>query len=1278
MPKESKSPSVWEADLRRLAATGAQNLGKGGTPSAGTFAYEKYHKILKCKKHGFKKGVQRGIGSFFGSSHHDSDGCSCGYHVLPSQSGRFKPNKKRGNTIPNPYQKQLKTMVNVQPAASTPNPRRIVPGASFVTTPSAISVSDSGSPSDYSISASPMLPSPVSPPMDNTVYSTGSCLPRARWTGSTSSNDSKTITSQGYGVNDVRGVIRLVDTCRMAHCTAPKCLFERRETVPPPKPSYYHYSHQCEYVDLLLFGPTGGRCPACKGADLIYPRLTKAKFVHRFGDFPYEALGVEVKCQTCSMFTSTLNQDYIMSLPLHLRNQMQFISRGKSDGIDMCFVQLLRTGSQMSPLIRQHRNLLWKRHSTIRSAYIIRASEAVRNSQNAARFGGGIGATKPLRKFSPFEDIPERWVPNHSQLLRAFLYDFEYQKPALLREMQTIRSTQSLAADHQRKVAKRVKGTDNGRMSFVVVGDAGLILNYVFVPSTANYWSNAALDEVVKRHGDSCPKTLWVDCGCCNGKLGCDRKKKAGAAFWTTHLVERLDPLHVLMRITRACCQEHVRYRRFVHYMRLSLFVRHPDDLKALRIAQERSGLVLSAKERKSDESTYCRRMVATGSDLATRWLKIMMRFIRLDNIAQERSTAGPNLLQTLQRADMAYPLMTHQVQDMIKQQVVHCLNGCLDGDDTVTHVHVGKRKYRSTSTELDVYQSRSGTCGCETWHSSIDRAFYNLMAVRPALADAIALWRVTAFNRRKLVKMNHRDVLPEGVSCLDSESSLVLTEEEAKALPNVYFGFDYYNKVLSDFDKEKYEANGGGTNDAVPVLVENDTEVAEDDPANDAVAVDEIAAAEMLDLELANDDDDLATLFTDDDVVSLPAPTAADAEGVDPQLLQQELDLLELEIGATDTGHTARILLAELERNRNGAKVVNISRVPLSETSIESPSEGISLQKSGVSPRKAVHKKAAFASVSKPMHPDYNEDTREAFTEEYLKVAGKKKAATDEDMRTITTNYNKRALENSRCIAEDIDDSSKGLFQVQFPEARAWIKAQESQKDEPARQLLMTGESLDIRLLMDKDVNDATNDPSLVRINTTKRLSEVSLLDKRVKRRPTSGTTKASVASLPQHFQQRRHFCLICKKLIGAVSATSHPKGECPDAGQINDGKFNDDDDAEVVGELTVGVGETEEMIQRKVRAVAKLDQQRIQRQEDNHGRKSSGQPLAGWMKCQYCERYVKRKNDGHIFDGKTTMFCQFADPKSLWDDLKREEREYNAAKAKRSRERQLKNTLL
>ena len=63
------------------------------------------------------------------------------------------------------------------------------------------------------------------------------------------------------------------------------------------------------------------------------------------------------------------------------------------------------------------------------------------------------------------------WVAKAAMLMKAYIRDYLSVRPELCREMASLRSVQSLAADHQAKVVKHAKGGD-AEQTFAVVGDS--------------------------------------------------------------------------------------------------------------------------------------------------------------------------------------------------------------------------------------------------------------------------------------------------------------------------------------------------------------------------------------------------------------------------------------------------------------------------------------------------------------------------------------------------------------------------------------------------------------------------------------------------------------------------------------------------------------------------------------------------------------------------------------------------------------------------------------
>ena len=96
------------------------------------------------------------------------------------------------------------------------------------------------------------------------------------------------------------------------------------------------------------------------------------------------------------------------------------------------------------------------------------------------------------------------------------------------------------------------------------MGDFGLILNYVVVRNISYEWIHVCMDEILQRHGTAHPNYLFVDVGCCHGKLiplKKGEKKKVSHHAWENVFIKKLDGCHMIMRIIRECNAEHLRVR---------------------------------------------------------------------------------------------------------------------------------------------------------------------------------------------------------------------------------------------------------------------------------------------------------------------------------------------------------------------------------------------------------------------------------------------------------------------------------------------------------------------------------------------------------------------------------------------------------------------------------------------------------------------------------------------------------------------------------------------
>ena len=188
-----------------------------------------------------------------------------------------------------------------------------------------------------------------------------------------------------------------------------------------------------------------------------------------------------------------------------------------------------------------------------------------------------------------------------------------------------------------KKVKSDAASGELGGQAYTICDDLGLILNYVVVPDTGETWVHDALDEVVTRHGINCPKTLFVDCNCCNGKLKSEAAPRSaeascsvGLRLWQKVLVKKLDGLHCIMRVTREVNAEHPRAAGFARKLSRAIYTKCPDDLQALTEARENAGLYLSEKEKKSDR-VYIRTQIAPGPRCAANFLIILKEESALD-----------------------------------------------------------------------------------------------------------------------------------------------------------------------------------------------------------------------------------------------------------------------------------------------------------------------------------------------------------------------------------------------------------------------------------------------------------------------------------------------------------------------------------------------------------------------------------------------------------------------------------------------------------------------
>ncbi|KAL9189375.1 hypothetical protein ACHAXT_009050 [Thalassiosira profunda] len=364
--------------------------------------------------------------------------------------------------------------------------------------------------------------------------------------------------------------------------------------------------------------------------------------------------------------------------------------------------------------------------------------------------------------------------------------------------MASILSVVALSIDHQRKVVKRAKGND-GTQSFAVVGDGNTVLAYVVVPDTNMTWAEQCMREILARHGatlapDDCnrlvergtlPPVVYVDCNCCNGKVGGRTDETA-----VLRLLKLLDAFHAIQRIGKQINSEHDRKGRFMQQISACIFTRSDEDMRALEAARMAGNIRnLSTKQQKKDRERHVRRVIRDKEAIVAKLIMLLKTQILLDRKIRAAYERSGKSCADLSPAHDAYPLITKKVKDCIIRQCVHVLNGCLE-DVQAMNVAVGEVNYRNTGVMLMEYKSLRGTNGNEAMHSVMDRKMYATNHIRKLYFDAKAHWNITHYNRVRLGDMG-KEVLPHGVAPHEDDSIAIV------ASTDLLFGFAYCDSVL-------------------------------------------------------------------------------------------------------------------------------------------------------------------------------------------------------------------------------------------------------------------------------------------------------------------------------------------------------------------------------------------------------------------------------------------------------------------------------------------------
>ena len=694
--------------------------------------------------------------------------------------------------------------------------------------------------------------------------------------------------------------------------------------------------------DLTVFGHTDGDCPHCGGRPNELCKLNiSLKLVHTI-DKPRYMQGVGMSCSSCQKTWQSYEKGYVDTLPKYKQQELNAIVVGKSDGIDMGLVTMLRSGASALSVERTCIANLHRWNHQLKDDYTNRCQ---------AKKNLGLNVVERV-----FPAVDEGLAAKQSMLMKAFIRDYLGVRDGLNREMASYKSSVALAVDHQAKVVRHAKGGD-ATQSFTVVGDGNVVLAYCAVPNEDMKWVEVCMKEIVERHGaildpDDChqikeqgdlPYYVYVDKDCCNGKEG----GRTDANKYFFGMLKLLDAFHLILRIGREMNSEHARKPNFMRQLSQCIFTTSADDARALNDAREAGAIYdLNGRQLKYDRK-FVRRVIREPSEIASKMLVLLKTNIAMDREARLQFEKSGLSCDNLTPAHDAYPLITKKVKKCVMMQCTHVLNGCVS-DQQAMNVKTGESNYRNTGITLPTYQSLRGSSKVEVVHSVTDRAMYTFNNIRQITFDARVHWKITNYNRQRMRDMN-KFALPDSVAPSEVDHCNIVPSTTLR------FGFDYCHYVMekteneiqnaiiaeldsdtftmdiADYDIEAHEGNADGDDAA--------TDVAADAPSHN---MDELSAgpftAEIPDVVDFSNLDDIGNALDDDLGMTLdslpnvePEDIAIELEpGIAPTLAgaldQSNRMAVEAGIDLDTTGASDRVQYEELQ-HVNGRRNVGLRR---------------------------------------------------------------------------------------------------------------------------------------------------------------------------------------------------------------------------------------------------------------------------------------------------------------------------------------------------------------
>jgi len=351
-----------------------------------------------------------------------------------------------------------------------------------------------------------------------------------------------------------------------------------------PSETNHHY-------ELYTFSYQDGKC-SCGSTGMVVDKNRKTIKPILCNGRPRFIQSISLKCKHCNKTAMAYDKRYIDTLSPEKKRELNAIIDGKSFGIDMSLVKAMRNGTSADEVERTARAIFYEEWSVCKRQH----------EQSGAQ-----------EDFPPF---PEEYVPKAAQLNKAFLRDMESESMWLKRELAALKSSTALSIDCQVKVVQRcVKKRERmgSAQALSILGDTGIVLSHVVVPSDKKEYRTQAMEEVVSRH-DELPKFCYVDRDCCNGKPG----GRTEETKMYHGMEKKLDSKHLLTRITDTINSEHKRAAAFIRGLSNSIFTPNLSDkinLSSVAISTLRS---LTPQEERSE---YVRQHIGCGKKICSRIL---------------------------------------------------------------------------------------------------------------------------------------------------------------------------------------------------------------------------------------------------------------------------------------------------------------------------------------------------------------------------------------------------------------------------------------------------------------------------------------------------------------------------------------------------------------------------------------------------------------------------------------------------------------------------------